>query len=433
MNDLRRALVNPDEDFVVIAPLVDNGKTKVISGEELKQIKEQRGVEPVAEEPKAVDEEEEYDEDEEDDEEEESGLNPKFDKAVTIMGIVMAAVILIVIIYLIGSVFGLFRFRSKDSDSQNTQTQTETQTESETQTEQLVAVENVTGRTKEEAQSALEAQGFFMFVIAEQKSDKPAGTVIEQDPAGGTQIAAGSTVNVIVAGDENKSYTDDNTTNGDLKAVPSVLGNLEKDAFNALTAAGFKVEKSYEYSDSVDAGKVISQSPNGGTAASGSKVTIVISQGQKSVDVPNVLGQAEEKAQNTLASAGLKVAIEEAHSDAVEVGKVIKQSIAGGKTVPAGTTVTITVSLGAEKSSYSFSKSYSADGAIGASYTLTGSDGKTYDSGEVDGPSVSVSASDMPCESGTVTITWDIETTDEDGVSNVTTKTETHNVTFSKQ
>ena len=87
LNDLRRALVNPDEDFVVIAPLVDNGKTKVISGEELKQIKEQRGVEPVAEEPKDVDEEEEYDEDEEDDEEEESGLNPKFDKAVTIMGI----------------------------------------------------------------------------------------------------------------------------------------------------------------------------------------------------------------------------------------------------------------------------------------------------------------------------------------------------------
>lgn len=434
LNDLRRALVNPDEDFVVIAPLVDNGKTKVISGEELKQIKEQRGVEPVAEEPKAVDEEEEYDEDEEDDEEEESGLNPKFDKAVTIMGIVMAAVILIVIIYLIGSVFGLFRFSSKPSDSQNTETQTETQTEIQTQTEQMVVVENVTGLNQEAAKNAIEAQGLYMFVIAQQKSDKPAGTVIEQDPVGGSQVEAGSTINVIIAGDENVSYTDDSTDNTTNKTVPRVVGNLEKDAANALNSAGFKVEKSYEYSDSVDAGKVISQSPSGGaSAAEGSKVTIVISQGQKSVDVPNVLGKAEEKAQNTLASAGLKVAIEEAHSDAVEVGKVIKQSIAGGKTVPAGTTVTITVSLGAEKSSYSFSKSYSADGAIGASYTLTGSDGKTYDSGEVDGPSVSVSASDMPCESGTVTITWDIETTDEDGVSNVTTKTETHNVTFSKQ
>ena len=51
--------------------------------------------------------------------------------------------------------------------------------------------------------------------------------------------------------------------------------------------SGFKVEKAYEYSDSVDAGKVISQSPNGGSsAAEGSKVTIVVSQGKKSVNVP---------------------------------------------------------------------------------------------------------------------------------------------------
>ena len=112
----------------------------------------------------------------------------------------------------------------------------------------------------------------------------------------------------------------------------------------------------------------------------------------------------------------------------------VQQSIASGKTVPAGTTVTITVSLGAETVSYKFSKSYSDEGAVSASYTLTGSDGVTYDSGEVDGSSVTVSASDMECESGTVTITWEIETVDEEGVSSgTTTKTETHNVSFSKQ
>lgn len=439
LNDLRKALVNPDEDFVVIAPLVDNGKTKVISGEELKQIKEQRGVEPVKDVPKNADPDEEYeDEDEDEEDEEESGLNPKFDKAVTIMGIVMAAVIVIVIIYLIGSVFGLFRFSAKPSDSQNTETQTETQTESqsESQTEQMVAVENVTGSMQEEAQQALEAQGLYMFVIAEQKSDKPAGTVIEQDPVAGTQVAEGSTVNVIVAGTENVNYTDNETpSDNEQKPVPNVVGNLEKDAANSLSSAGFKVEKSYQYSDNVAAGKVISQSPNGGTsAASGSKVTIVISQGQKSVNVPSVLGESEEKAQSKLESEGLNVSIEEAHSDSVAAGKVIKQSIAGGKTVPAGTTVTITVSLGAEKASYSFSKSYSADGAVGATYTLVGSDGKTYDKGSTEGgSSVTISASDMPCESGTVTITWTIETTDEDGVSDVKTQTETHSVTFSKQ
>lgn len=434
LNDLRKALVNPDEDFVVIAPLVDNGKTKVISGDELKQIKEQRGVEPVAD---AVHKEEVDDEYEDEDEEEETGLNPKFDKAVTIMGIVMAAIILIVIIYLIGSVFGLFRFNSKPTTpNSETQTQTETETETESQSDKMVAVENVTGLMQEEAKNALEAQNLYMFVIAEQKSDKPAGTVLEQDPVGGTQVAEGTTINVIVAGTENVSFTDDNPADEEQKAVPKVTGSLEKDAVNTLSAAGFKVEKSYEYSDSVEAGKVISQNPAGGsTASTGSKVTIVISQGQKSVTVPNVLGYKEEKAVNTLETAGLKVNIDEAYSDTVAVGKVIKQSIASGKTVPAGTSVTITISLGKESVSYHYTKSYGApEGAVSASYTLTGSDGKVYDKGTTEGGgAVTVSASDMPCESGTVSITWTIETVDEEGISETTTQSETHSVTFSKQ
>lgn len=436
LNDLRKALVNPNEDFVVIAPLVDNGKTKVISGEELKQIKEQRGVEASDNMENQNNPDDEYEEDDED-EEEESGLNPKFDKAVTIMGIVMAAIILIVIIYLIGSVFGLFRFSSKPNQ-QNSETQTETQTESEseTQTEAMVAVENVIGRMKEEAQNALEAQNLYMFVIAEQKSDQPAGTIIDQDPVGGTQVAEGTTVNVIIAGTENISFTDGNNSGEQQTTVPKVTGSLEKDAVNTLTTAGFKVEKSYEYSDSVEAGKVISQNPAGGTsAATGSKVTIVISQGQKSVNVPNVLGYTEEKATDTLETAGLKVKLEEVYSDSVEVGQVMKQSIASGKTVPAGTTVTITVSLGAEEISYNFSKSYGApEGSIGASYTLTGSDGVIYDEGGIEGGgAVTVSASDMPCESGTVTIEWQIENVDEEGNVTTDTRTETHSVTFSKQ
>ena len=40
--DLRRSLANPDDDFVVIAPLVDNGKTKVIGQDELERIMESK-------------------------------------------------------------------------------------------------------------------------------------------------------------------------------------------------------------------------------------------------------------------------------------------------------------------------------------------------------------------------------------------------------
>ena len=441
--DLRKSLVKPNEDFVVIAPLVDNGKTKVISQDEIKQIKEQRAVEaptePVQTEtiPPYDEEPETEDEDDIEDDAEESGLNPKLDKAMTIMGIVALAVIVIVIIYLIVGAMKLIN-PGKSNESQTTQTETQTESQTDSQdTEKMIVVENVCGQTKEAAQQTLEAQGLYMFEAAQQKSDQPAGTILEQDPTGGSQVLEGSTVNVIVAGDQNVDYTDDNKDSETEKVVvPSVKGYLEKDAVNALNNAGLKVVKNYQYSDSVDAGKVISQTPAGGSSVdSGTTVTIVVSQGQKSVNVSSVLGDTKDKASNKLTGAGLKVAVKEAYSDSVEAGKVISQSIAGGKTVPAGTTVTITVSLGPEQVSYSFSKTYAApEGAVSASYSLTGSDGVSYDGGDEDvSGSLTISASDMECASGKVTITWTIETIDDEGLSDTTTKTETHSVKFTKQ
>ena len=435
--DLRRSLVHPDEDFVVIAPLVDNGKTKVISGEELKQIKE-HGVEP-KEERHASKLESSYDPDEDEDDEDEDeneGLSPKMDKAMTIMGIVVFVVILAVIIYLVGSFFGLFRFGS--NSSKNTETQTQTQTQTQTESEQPVVVQDVCGKLQEEAQSKLEAQGLYMFVIQEQKSDQPEGTVLNQDPVGGSEVSAGTTINVIVAGTENVDFTDSESQSEQNDVpVPNVVGKLEKDASSTLSAAGFKVSKTYKYDDSVDAGKVVSQSPRGGNAQEGSTVTIVISQGKKSSTVPSVQGRSKKDAQAALQKAGLKVAVKEEYSDSVKAGQVISQSVASGKIVPADTTVTITVSKGPEELNYSykFSKSYAApEGAVSATYTLTGSDGTTYASGtsEVDG-SLTIGASDMACEPGKVTITRNIEQIDDEGLSDTSTKTETHSVSFSKQ
>ena len=443
--DLRKSLVKPNEDFVVIAPLVDNGKTKIISQDEIKQIKDQRAVEaptePIQTEQvpayTAYREEPEAEDDDIEDDAEESGLNPKLDKAMTIMGIVALAVIVIVIIYLIVGAMKLIN-PGKSNESQTTQTETQTESQTASQdTEKMVVVENVYGQTKEEAQQTLEAQGLYMFEVAQQKSDQPAGTILEQDPAGGSQVLEGSTVNVIVAGDQNVDYSDDNKdSEAEKVVVPSVKGYLEKDAVNALNNAGLKVVKNYEYSDSVDAGKVISQTPAGGSSVdSGTTVTIVVSQGQKSVNVPSVLGDTKDAASSKLTGEGLKVAVKEAYSDSVAAGKVISQSIASGKTVPAGTTVTITVSLGPEEVSYSFSKTYAApEGAVSASYSLTGSDGVSYDGGDEDvSGSLTISASDMDCASGKVTITWTIETVDEEGLSDTTTKTETHSVKFAKQ
>jgi serine/threonine-protein kinase len=273
-----------------------------------------------------------------------------------------------------------------------------------------------------------------MFVVASQKSDQPEGTVIDQDPTGGTSVAKGTTVNVIVAGTENADYTGGDTT--ELVPVPDVRGYLEKDAVNAIESGGnLKASKSYQYSDTVEAGKVISQSPSSGSVQKNSTISIVISQGQKSVTVPSVTGLTQEKATSDLQNEGLQIKAESAYSDTVAEGKVISQSPTSGKIVPPGTTITITVSIGPEQKSYSFNKTYSApDDAVSATYSVVGSDGVTYDDGTVDvDGDLSISVSDMACASGTVSITWTIETIDEEGLEDTSTKSESHSVKFTKQ
>ena len=340
LNDLRHALTNPNENFVVIAPLVDNSRTKVIADEDLKEIKE-RGF--TAEDDPDTDLDADVDDIDDEDEDEDDGddklLNPKMDKAVTIMGIVTAVIILIVVVYLIGSIFGLFRFGS----SKNTETETETQTETETEVEMI----KVIGMTVDEAQAKLEDMGITVVVSGTQESDEEAGTILSQDPKEGSMIAQNSTVKVVVAGQS--------TTEADEIDVPSVVGKTKSEAETAIKNAKFNYKETYEYSADVAADVVISQSPASGKLAEGSTIEIVISQGEQSKTVPNVLGYAQSAAQSSLTAAGLNYSVKTDYSDSVAEGNVISQDVEAGKTVAPGTTVTITVSLGSNTKYYSFS------------------------------------------------------------------------------
>ena len=100
--DLRRSLVHPDEDFVVIAPLVDNGKTKVISGEELKQIKEHGG-EP-KEDRHASKLESSYDPDEDEDDEDEDEEYEKGGKGRIVLKVCLVILIILLVMEIAGVV-----------------------------------------------------------------------------------------------------------------------------------------------------------------------------------------------------------------------------------------------------------------------------------------------------------------------------------------
>lgn len=78
-------------------------------------------------------------------------------------------------------------------------------------------------------------------------------------------------------------------------------------------------------------------------------IGVVISLGQKIVKVPKTVGMEEAKAKELLEEQDLEVVIVEEFDKKVEAGIVIKQDVEEGKEVPAGTTVTITVSKGIEE------------------------------------------------------------------------------------
>lgn len=443
LTDIRRSLAHPDEDFVTIAPLVDGGKTKVISPEELDKIKEGRGVaEDLNDDDTDADNDDEYaddeddddeydesllddDDDDEDDDDDDDGklLNPKMDKAITIMGIVTAVIIVIVIIYLALSVAGVFKFGGKkNSESQQTesQTQTESESESETQTETGGQMIDIRGMSVEDAQKAVDRLKLDLTVFAfeTKQSDKKDGTILEQDVKAGDTVKRGSQINVVIAG------KGDSTS--EMVKVPSVIGKTKSSAKSTLESAGFSVTFEYgDYNDSVAADVVTAQSPSAkNKAAKGSTVTVTLSPGQKPITVPNVVGASQSHAESALAGAGLKYTYADSqYSDTVPAGNVISQT-KSGETVAAGTTITLTLSKGKQEISTNVSKTVKLDvgdvNITGGSYSLVGSDGKTYASGrDVTSASVTVSGT-MNCKTGTVTVTWQYTEPVKDENGNVT-------------
>ena len=445
LTDIRRSLAHPDEDFVTIAPLVDGGKTKVISPEELDKIKEGRGVaEDLNDDDTDADNDDEYadgeddddeydesllddDDDDEDEDDDDDGklLNPKMDKAITIMGIVTAVIIVIVIIYLALSVAGVFKFGGKkNSESQQTesQTQTESESESETQTETEGQMIDIRGMSVDDAQKAVDRLKLDLTVFAfeTKQSDEKDGTILDQDVKAGDTVKRGSQINVVIAG------KGDSTS--EMVKIPSVIGKTKSSAKSTLESAGFSVTFEYgDYNNSVAADVVTAQSPSAKKqAAKGSTVTVTLSPGQKPITVPNVVGASQSQAESALAGAGLKYTYADSqYSDTVPAGSVISQT-KSGETVAAGTTITLTLSKGKQEISTNVSKgiSYSGEGTVvKAEYKLVGKSGTVYDKGSYENTSSFTVSGTMKEATGSVVVTWTVQTGETDEAGNPATVT----------
>ncbi len=345
----------------------------------------------------------EADEDEDEDDEDNDGiLDPKMEKIMTIGGIVAAIIIVIILAVIIGKVLGFGKGSSNKNtddteiaDVLNEEVEVpsllglsyseakdelnklglgiklgETKSSDQYDAGQIISqseeagtkvdpnttiivdvcgdgekveVPDVKGYSQAKAESALKALGLTVDITEVASEDVAAGKVISTSPAAGKKIDKSGVVTVVVSkGKEEEQQIE----------VPAITGKTEAKAKELLKAAGLASgQASQEFSDTVEEGQIISQSPKAGTKVDkDSKVSYVISKGKENKDVyiGNYSGMSESEATSKAQGKGLKVVVDYEYSSSVASGQVTRTEPGNGTTVQAGSTIKIWVSKGVE-------------------------------------------------------------------------------------
>lgn len=322
-------------------------------------------------------------------------VNPGMKKVMKILTIVVAVIIVFIMIFAIGKAAGIFKSFGPGITAE--------------EGEKEVKVPDVVGKSEEEAKKILNDAGLGMKVVAREESDKyEKGTVCEQKTEAGTKVAANTPIEVVISSElvgeqievpdvsgmsEEKAqkvledeglkvgtpdyvFSDEyeegeviGTTpaagskvtketeiimqvcKGEEKVtVPDVVGKKDATAQSAIKEAGLKVGTvTYDYSDTVEKGKVVSQSVKAGKkVASGSTVDLVVSNGAKpeeNVSVPNLSGLTLERARALLESKGLVLVDGGEEFSEEPIGRVSSWD-PYNTSVPKGTKITVKISKG---------------------------------------------------------------------------------------
>jgi serine/threonine-protein kinase len=132
--------------------------------------------------------------------------------------------------------------------------------------------------------------------------------------------------------------------------VPTIVGMTQAQATRTIEAADLVVGKvTTEANDTVEKGRVISQSPDAdATAPPGSSVDFVVSSGKPDVQIPDVVGDNKDSAKDQLVALGLQVKFKAEDSDENKDDVIAVDPDVGSMVAP-NTVVTLTFSKGPKK------------------------------------------------------------------------------------
>ncbi len=193
-------------------------------------------------------------------------------------------------------------------------------------------IPSTAGLSAEEAEDELEGAGFDPRVesVASEKVEE--GLVVNSLPSGGSTATRGSEVVLRVS------------SGPKLAKVPVLVGTQRSVAVQQIRSRGF-VPSVEERESASPAGQVISQAPSAGSQLPArSTVSIVVSKGEETAEVPNVIGQLRAEAVEAVRAAGLKPTVSEQQTEVPsQVGRATDQFPPPGAELKPGETVTVVV------------------------------------------------------------------------------------------
>ncbi len=146
-------------------------------------------------------------------------------------------------------------------------------------------------------------------------------------------------------------------TTAETITVPNFTGGIYSEELQSWFDASdiYKVTVEYVYNDQNDAGLILEQDPQPDSkrrVLAGENycdITLTVSRGVEDVTVPDLKGVDSREARLRLKKLELKMVLEDAASDVVQVGQVVSTNPEKGTSVKAGDTVTVYICSGIPK------------------------------------------------------------------------------------
>ena len=199
-------------------------------------------------------------------------------------------------------------------------------------------VPNILGYTLEEVNELDTIKDIFTIEVVGTMSDSnyQPGQIVQQDPAADAERRSNLVIQVYICA-ERQEIT-----------MPDLLGNVYQTAKIKLQQydLNLNVMREEAFSDEYPAGQIMETQPKLGTVLQkGDTVTLIVSKGAEKITVPTFVGMSYERAKNEAEKLGLKVGTPEYryYDPTANEGDVIEQSILNGTTVQGGTEIVFTV------------------------------------------------------------------------------------------